>query len=62
MDSSPKPNSYSPAMVPPGFAMFPVQLVMLAAWQQEIYRLAYERALAQTQLPRHHRQLFAVWN
>jgi hypothetical protein len=48
--------------IPLGFVFCPPQLSGLSAWQQEIYRLAYERAKAQVQIPRHHRQLFCVWN
>ena len=62
---SPKPQSDArqpgPA-VPPGFAVCPPQLMAAGAWQQQIYRLAYEQALAAVQLPRHHRWLFSVWN
>jgi hypothetical protein len=54
-------QSQTPA-IPSGFVLYPTQLVSLTAWQQEIYRLAYERARAETQVPRHHRLLFAVWN
>jgi hypothetical protein len=39
-----------------------MQLTAVTAWQQEVYRLAYERARAAAQVPRHHRQLFSVWN
>ena len=52
----------SAASVPQGFAVCPPQLMTANAWQQEIYRLAYERALAAVQVPRHHRWLFSVWN
>jgi hypothetical protein len=48
--------------IPLGFVLCPPQLSGFSAWQQEIYRLAYERAKAQLQIPRHHRQLFCVWN
>ena len=48
--------------IPKGFVFWPPQLSGFSAWQQEIYRLAYERAKAETQVPRHHRQLFCVWN
>ena len=48
--------------IPKGFVFCPPQLSGLSAWQQEIYRLAFERAKAQLQIPRHHRQLFCVWN
>ena len=60
-------NSVGPSMpmgpsIPLGFVFCPPQLSGFSAWQQEIYRLAYERAKAETQVPRHHRQLFCVWN
>lgn len=48
--------------IPMGFVLCPPQLNGFSAWQQEIYRLAYERAKAELQVPRHHRQLFCVWN
>jgi len=48
--------------VPPGFVLCPPTIAMAHAWQQEIYRLAYERAIAETQVPRFHRMLFSVWN
>jgi hypothetical protein len=48
--------------IPQGFVFCPPQVGGFSAWQQEIYRLAYERAKAQQQIPRHHRQLFCVWN
>jgi hypothetical protein len=54
--------SAGPAGVPQGFAVCPPQLMTANPWQQEIYRLAYERALAAIQVPRHHRWLFSVWN
>jgi hypothetical protein len=47
---------------PQGFAVCPPQLAAANAWQQEIYRLAYQRAQAAAQIPRHHRILFSVWN
>jgi hypothetical protein len=50
------------ATIPPGFALFPPQLAAANAWQQEIYRLAYQRAQAAAQIPRHYRLLFSVWN
>jgi hypothetical protein len=58
------PNPPAPAapVVPQGFVFCPGQLSALSAWQQEIYRLAYERAQAAARIPRHHRQLFSVWN
>jgi hypothetical protein len=48
--------------IPQGFALCPPQLAATNAWQQEIYRLAYQRAQAAAQIPRHHRRLFSVWN
>ena len=48
--------------IPQGFALCPPQLAAAHAWQQEIYRLAYQRAQAAAQIPRHHRALFCVWN
>ena len=59
--SAPPPQTALPA-IPPGFALCPPQLMVAQSWQQEIYRLAYEQAKAATQVPRHHRMLFSVWN
>ena len=56
------PSNFTAPSIPLGFVFCPPQLSGLSAWQQEIYRLAYERAKAQLQVPRHHRQLFCVWN
>lgn len=50
------------ANVPPGFVVCPPHVALANSWQQEVYRLAYERAQAQVQLPRFHRLLFSVWN
>ena len=58
----PSPSATFPVQVPLGFAVCPPQLAIPQGWQQAIYQLAYERALAQTQIPRHHRSLFCVWN
>jgi hypothetical protein len=33
-----------------------------AAWQAQVYRLAYERALADLEPPKHFRRFFSVWN
>ena len=51
----------SAATIPAGFMICPPQLFAPNAWQQEIYRLAYQRTQAQMQTPRHYR-LFSVWN
>lgn len=48
--------------IPPGFAVCPPALVAAQSWQQEIYRQAYEQAQRAAAIPRHHRQLFSVWN
>jgi hypothetical protein len=48
--------------VPQGFVVCPPHLTTANNLQQEIYRLAYERAQAAMQIPRHHRLLFSVWN
>lgn len=61
--SAPAPSNFNVIVCgPAGFAVCPPQLAAVHAWQQAIYRLAYERALAATQIPRHHRTLFSVWN
>lgn len=61
-NDSPPPACQQPLAVPPGFTLCPQQLAMIHAWQQAIYRWAYEQALEATRLPRHHRLLFSVWN
>jgi hypothetical protein len=50
------------ATVPEGFVVCPTALMSVQGWQQQIYRLAYERAKAAAAIPRHHRVLFSVWN
>lgn len=50
------------AVVPSGFAVCPLTLVTPNAWQQQIYRLAYEQARAAVEVPQHYRRLFSVWN
>ncbi len=50
------------AAIPPGFVICPAQLLAANGWQQEIYRLAYQRAQAATEIPRYHRRLFSIWN
>jgi hypothetical protein len=59
---APKASHVAPPSIPHGFVVCPPHLMTAAAWQQEIYRLAYERARAQMAIPRHHRMLFCVWN
>jgi hypothetical protein len=63
LQASPRPAAAksSGLTVPPGFAICPLPLAT-TAWQQEIYRLAYEQARAATAVPRYHRMLFSVWN
>ena len=50
------------AIVPPGFAICPPGLAALSLWQQQIYRMAYEKARRDCEVPRHYRRLFSVWN
>ena len=50
------------ASIPQGFVVCPPAMTPAVAWQQEIYRLAYERAKAAAEVPRHYRRLFSVWN
>ncbi len=58
----PAPQPGVAATLPQGFAFCPPQFLTGNGWQQEIYRLAYERAQAAAQVPLHHRRLFSVWN
>jgi hypothetical protein len=58
----PVPAVSATVSIPPGFVLCPPQFAAVGGWQAEIYRLAYERAKAATQIPRHHRLLFSVWN
>lgn len=51
---------------PQGFVAVPTPqatggMANLTPWQQEIYRLAYERAKAAA-TPLHYRRFFSVWN
>ena len=48
--------------IPQGFDVCPPQFAAASGWQQEIYSVAYKRAQAAAQIPRHHRRLFCVWN
>jgi hypothetical protein len=60
-----RPAKASPtavASIPPGFAVCPPSLLTPNAWQQQIYRLAYEKARATVEVPRHYRRMFSVWN
>jgi hypothetical protein len=63
---SPSSGASSPsaaaAPIPNGFVVCPLQLAAAQPWQQEIYRLAYERARAAVETPRHYRLLFSCWN
>ena len=43
-DNQPASNPPAPPAVPQGFVVCPPQMAAMQAWQQEIYRLAYERA------------------
>jgi hypothetical protein len=36
--------------------------ITLASWQEQVYRLAYQKALADTAPPRHFARFFSVWN
>ena len=42
--------------------MVMVPSVTLASWQEQVYRLAYQKALADTAPPRHFARFFSVWN
>lgn len=53
--------------VPVGFALLPVFVVQLHAFQQlnplqEIYRQAYEQAQAKARITRLEKRFFSVWN
>ena len=61
--SSPDPQPAAQAPVPPtGFVVCPLHVAVAAAWQQEVYRRAYEDAVARTQTPRIYRRMFSSWN
>jgi hypothetical protein len=58
-----QPPQAQPAPVPPaGFVVCPLHVAVAQAWQQEVYRRAYEEAVAATQVPRHIRRMFSSWN
>jgi hypothetical protein len=44
-----------------GIVMVPV-MAQQVLWQAQLYRLAYERALADVAAPRHFHRFFSVWN
>ncbi|HEY2893534.1 MAG TPA: hypothetical protein VGJ16_04955 [Pirellulales bacterium] len=55
----------SSAARPPGSstAMVAVSLAPQAVtWQQTLYQMAYQKAVAQLAPPRHHSRFFSVWN
>lgn len=57
------PPLQAQAPVPPaGFVVCPLHMAVAAAWQQEVYRRAYEDAVARTQVPRIYRRMFSSWN
>lgn len=68
MLSAPAQSTNAPnAGVPVGFALLPVFVVQLHAFQQvnplqEIYRQAYEQAQAQARITRLEKRFFSVWN
>ncbi len=63
MQGEPTSTQTPAVMVPVGFVVAPVFVVAPpVAWQLELYRVAYEQARAAAAIPRHHRQLFSVWN
>jgi hypothetical protein len=43
-------------------AMVLVPSITLASWQEQVYRLAYQKALIDTAPPRHFARFFSVWN
>ena len=61
--SQPVPQPAAPAPLPPaGFVVCPLHVAVATAWQQEVYRRAYEDAVARTQIPRIYRRMFSSWN
>lgn len=64
--SEPDPQQSLPQAqlpVPPaGFVVCPLHVAVATAWQQEVYRRAYEDAVARTQVPRIYRRMFSSWN
>ncbi|HEX3726082.1 MAG TPA: hypothetical protein VHV08_07550 [Pirellulales bacterium] len=50
-----------PASHPTSLVMMPCMMPQ-APWQAQLYRLAYEQAVAQTAPPRHFSRFFSVWN
>jgi hypothetical protein len=47
---------------PQGGMMVVPMMIGQAHFQAQLYRLAYEQALADLAPPRHHRRFFSVWN
>jgi hypothetical protein len=61
--SHPEPQPAAQAPQPPaGFVVCPLHVAVASAWQQEVYRRAYEDAVARTQVPQIYRRMFSSWN
>jgi hypothetical protein len=58
---TPLPSAQTP-LPPTGFVVCPLHVAVAAAWQQEVYRRAYEEAVARAQVPRIYRRMFSSWN
>jgi len=56
-----KPEMAAGPSRPPSLVIVPVPLQQ-SQWQAELYRWAYERALADLAPPRHFPRFFSVWN
>ncbi len=59
--SQPQVTAQTPAP-PAGFVVCPLHVAVATAWQQEVYRRAYEDAVARAQTPRIFRRMFSNWN
>ncbi len=70
LDAFPLPGSVSPQpkLAAAGSALAPRSMILVpamagpASWQAQLYRIAYERAIADLAPPAHFRRYFSVWN
>lgn len=61
MEHVPRPSALPTPTRSTAMVIVPL-MVRQGTWQAELYRLAYERALADLTPPWHHRRFFSVWN
>ena len=57
-----QPSENVSQAMPAGQYMLVAAAPQQVIWQQQLLRIAYERARAALQPPRHHARFFSVWN